>query len=111
MFFLGVLYVFYGTLAEKTGEQRHKAAEDIAKNIQTELQLALEASDGYERTFSLPLNVYGENYTARIVENNNVFVSLDNGKYSLLLPTPFVQGDLVRPSNVVKKINGSIYLN
>jgi hypothetical protein len=111
MFFLGILYVFYGTLAEKTGSQRQKAVEDIAESVQKELQLALTASEGYQRTFSLPPNAYGQNYTASIVGNNSVYVSLDNGKYSLLLPTPSVQGNLNKTINLVRKENGTIYLN
>lgn len=109
--FLGFLFLFSGNLNQKAGEQRNRGVEEVGLSIQKEIQLALKASDGYVRTFTLPEKIYGRSYSATIVGNNTVYVKTDNDQYAAGFQTPFVIGNLTRPSNVIKKINGTIYLN
>ena len=64
--FLIFLYLFQSDLLDKSEKRKDEMIRETALSIQNELSLASEASDGYLRTFEIPLTILGSDYEANI---------------------------------------------
>lgn len=110
MFFL----LFLAAISEQQGarafEQREFLVKDTALQVQQELVLAANARDGYERTFELPHELLNHAYTVTLA-GNLVQVQTVDGKHSLALAVPTVNGTIVVGKNMVRKINGTIVVS
>lgn len=96
---------------EKTREKQNLIIINFAKSIQDELNIALEASNGYERNFNLPEKIGTLDYTLQLIDQS-IYITVDNEKYALSLPAPEINGELmIGQKNTIKKINSKIYLN
>lgn len=115
---VGAMLLFFIIVLMNVSEQREVRAEeeraflvkDTVISIQQELVLAAGARDGYERTFTLPENVINQAYNVSII-GDLVYLSTENGKHSLALPVPDLNGTLIIGRNTVKKLNGRVLLN
>lgn len=110
-FFATFLITIQASTSEKTQEKQTLLVKNLAKSIQDELTLAQEASNGYQRTFTLPEKLGSLEYTAQVIEQS-VYITAQDEKYAISLPAPQIQGQLNKPGdNTIKKINSTIYLN
>lgn len=95
---------------DKQNDQRSELVRDTAAQIQEEIRLASGASDGYQRTLVLPETLLGRNYSVQIVDNLLYVKTLDN-KDALALEISNVTGTIMPGTNILRKINGSVYAN
>jgi len=110
VFFIVLLYAVYSNIEQETKEQLDIEVNEIARIIQDEINLAAGASDGYKRHFSLPERTANREYNASIV-GNSVFVRTYDGKFAVSLPVLNVSGELKLGDNLIRRYNGTIYLN
>ncbi len=109
-FFIFLLYAVYSNIEQETKEQLDIEVNEIARIIQDEINLAAGASDGYKRYFNLPERTANREYNTSIV-GNSVFVRTYDGKFAVSLPVLNVSGDLKLGENLIRRYNGTIYLN
>ena len=115
---IGVLLFFFSSftifinqsLADKAREQRTNTLNELALNVQEEIALAREASDGYYRVFVLPDNVVNVPYNVTLGDSYVYFYTLDFD-LTISIPVSNVTGYLKIGSNTLEKIDGLVYLN
>ena len=111
IFFLVVfLFLIQSNIADSIRGRRVIAVKEIAVSVQDEIALASASSEGYTRHFTLPQNVDGIDYEVKLVLGLAYVRTLDE-KYALALPVLNVTGQPLRGDNVIKKVNGAVYLN
>lgn len=129
------LTVFLAAVSEKlvvaTDERTKELAEDLSDVIESELTIASNAQEGYERIFSLPSLLDGKDYTPWFYAKSELKTGLDpentdtadytmatltievgGGNYNTvrLLPENIV-GNLEKQDNFVRKRRGIAELN
>ena len=109
-FFLTFLFVIQSNLADKFKENKNTVVHDVALTVQEEINLAAKSSDGYSREFDLPLELLGEDYLINITAQL-VYVRTASGGSAIALPVTNSTGQPVKGTNLITRINGSIYLN
>ena len=107
---LGISYTFYQNISEKEKQQKNLVFHELAKTVQKEIELASKTFDGYQREFEIPDKVAEKEYNITIVESV-VFVQTTDGKIALALPVKNVTGQIQKGQNIIRKINGSVFLN
>jgi hypothetical protein len=110
MFFSVFLLIIQENTANKLEEKNRLIVNELAAEIQDEVNLALEASDGYLREFSIPEKVANRDYDVSLAEGF-VYLNTTDGKYALALPIPEVNGTIQNGTNMIRKENGAILLN
>ena len=108
--FVGMLVLIQQKIAASKYESASIAAEEIAKTIQEEINLADGSTDGYSRQFIIPETINGLNYNASIVAGS-IYIRTTDGKHAIALPVGNVSGDVVLGVNSITKFNNSIRLN
>jgi len=107
-FFVAFLLVIQMNIQEKNFERAKVLAQDLALSVQNEISLASESSEGYYREFFVPETILGNSYEIEILENR-IYVHGDRiGISYKLFP---VNGDIQKGINLIKKENGTVYLN
>lgn len=109
-FFLGFLYIIQISIADKVIEQKRVAVLQVASTVQEEINLAVTSSDGYSRTFILPQEIYGTDYSILLV-SGSVYVNTSDGKHALALPVANVTGNVQRGDNLIRNVHGEVFLN
>lgn len=94
----------------KAAQERTFLVKDLAISVQHELVLAAGARDGYERVFELPQTLINQEYAISLVEGL-VYVATADGKQSLALPVPTINGTLVKGNNRIRKQSGGVFVN
>jgi len=110
MFFSVFLLVIQSNMVDKFEQRTELQLKAIASDAQSEINLALEASDGYSRDFEIPEKVGNTDYDIQIVDEM-VYVNTTDSLHALSLPVPNVTGDLQKGKNTIRKENGEIILN
>ncbi len=110
-FFLIFLFAIHMSTADERWENRNLLTQELALEIQQEVNLAAESLSGYSRQFTLPERISGLTYDVEIVENTVVYVHTDDEQHALSLPVSYVDGLLVIGTNTIKNIDGAVYLN
>jgi uncharacterized protein (UPF0333 family) len=112
LLFFFTVFVFYvqTSLNEKSDHQRDEVLYDIAASVQQEVALAQASSTGYQRTFVLPSTVVHLPYNATLQGQYVYLYTLDN-RHALSLPVGNVTGVLIVGSNLIRNVNGSVYVN
>lgn len=104
--------IFFIVLSEKSAYQNKEKINDEVKNtaflIQNEINLASMSSDGYTRIFKINSDINGEDYSANLTSG---MVYIKTSKNSIAVPVSSVNGYVIKGENIIKKINGSVYLN
>jgi len=112
MLFFGVfLASIESNRSDKTEQSRVTMLNDIALTVKDEINLAVSSTDGYSRQFIVPGNVMGKPINVTIV-GRSIYARTEDGKHALSQqPLTAVVGEVHVGSNVIEKINGTIYLN
>lgn len=108
--FITTMGIFQKNINDKEIEKRAFKFQELAQNVQTEINLAAKATSGYQRTFTLPDKVEGMDYQIQLVAES-VYINSSNGEYALSLPAFNVTGKIQKGANTIKKINDEIRLN
>jgi hypothetical protein len=108
--FISLLAVFQQNLSIKAKANRDKEIQEIALQVQNELNIAQDSTNGYQRTFILPNTLINKEYDITLV-NNLVYLNTPDGKHALALPVPIVTGTIMKGNNIIKKLNETIFLN
>ena len=107
-FFISFFTIIQGNQSEKNKEKEKTMIQNIALDIEDEINLAAQSSEGYYREFNLPSNIMGKEYYIEIV-NDSIYVHSDDFGVSYLIFD--VQGALLKGENNISKKNGKVYLN
>lgn len=111
VFFLTIFFLALGeTRGEKIKEEKRIRVQNLAYEIENEIQLAATSTEGYYRTFEIPEEIAGMPYEALITENV-VYVKTHDERYALAIPIPNVTGQLIKGENIIKKENNFIIIN
>jgi hypothetical protein len=86
-------------------EKERLAVKDLALKVHDEIAIAHNLEDGYTRTFTLPDQVEGSNYTINIT-GNVVAVTSEHSEYSLAAAP--VTGDVNVGSNTITRSGGTV---
>ncbi len=98
------------SMSEKTRQERMNQVKEIAITIQNEINLASQSTNGYQRTFTIPQNIDGQNYQATITEGM-IYIKTNNEKYATALPVQNTTGQPLIGENTIQKKQGTVYLN
>jgi len=109
-FFISLVLIFQQNIGEKTREKRVFAVQELALQVQNEINLASTTTSGYERQFEIPTTILGADYTISVIEGV-VFIKTLDEKHAIVLPIPEINGEIQIGSNTIRKINDSVYLN
>ena len=113
-FMLLIALAFFAITSSKILEAREEGnrqiAEDIADFAYNEIETAKTVNDGYIRTFVLPQNVNGADYSINITDNTELVVDYLGYEHVKFLPSN-VTGNITKGSNKISKNNGIIYIN
>ncbi|MFH1803148.1 MAG: hypothetical protein ABH864_06915 [archaeon] len=108
---LSLVGIFQNTVAKKSIEKRNFVIQELALEIQNEINIAAKSSDGYVRQFDIPETVAGKEYSVGLYEGY-VYLNTSDGKHALAVPTYNATGQLIRGgTNTIKKINSTIFVN
>ena len=111
-FVLLFFVIFAATILEqndnRNSERQILLLQNVALNVQDEINIAAEASNGYYRTFNVPDNVFGKDYEINITEGQ-VWVALEDAKFAYRIFN--ITGEIKKGDNLIKKENGKVYLN
>ena len=107
--YLMILYALQVNTADQTRSNVVVAVKEVALTIQSEVRLANSASDGYRRTFYLPVNLLnGIGYDARITIHS-IYINTSSEGFALAIGN--VTGQPIKGDNIIRKTNNSVYLN
>ena len=113
-FMLLVIVGFFGVTSSKVLEAREdinrRIAEDIADFSYREIEIATAVNDGYKKSFSMPQNVNGVNYSINIVDNIELTVIYLDYEHVRFLPAN-VTGNITKGLNTISRNNSIIYIN
>ncbi len=109
LFFIVFLYAIQKNSAERMLWQRIDAMKEITLTLQSEIAIANDAGDGYNRNFNLPEKMLGGiDYNLSIIANS---VYINTTKDALALPCLNVTGQPIFGNNSIRNVNGSVILN
>jgi len=108
-FFISMLAVFQQDLALKAKEKRTLEVQEIALTVQNEINIAAEATDGYQRQFTIPQTILNLGYEITLTEGV-VYIKTDDGKHAMALPIPEVTGQIQKGTNTIQKQNSEILI-
>ncbi len=112
-FFLTAFFIaIQASNSDKIYQRKDVATKEVALTIQNEIALASDSSEGYARTFTLPPNIDGKAYEAKLQEGL-VYVKTNDNKHAIALsisnvsntPLPLTVGG---NGNEIKKINNLV---
>jgi hypothetical protein len=109
-FFVSFIFLLELNMQQKNSEKIDTGVREIALTVQDEINLAHSASDGYSRNFSLPFSILGSNYTA-IINARSVYVITEDEKHAISLNVFDVTGQPRQGTNMIRNVQGVVYLN
>lgn len=110
VFFAIFFLVIQESLNKKHEEKLLMEMQEVGLTIQNEINLATESMEGYQRVFTLPEKVYGEEYTL-LIDEELVFVKTKDNKHQVSYPVQQTQGNITLQQNTIIKQNGIIIIN
>lgn len=108
LFFVAFFSVIKINIEKKNLEKERLIAQNIALDVQYELNLAAESSEGYYREFNVPYNVRGKDYQINL-SDNRVYIFI--GEFGISYKVLDVNGSINKGVNLIKKQNGIVFLN
>lgn len=111
-FLLFMFVIISGIIVAYTSDTFKKRdiiiGEDLVTKIQKEINLAARVLDGYSRKFMLPQKLGNRDYSILIV-GNEVIVHTEKNDFWRVIPPSI--GNLSKGDNIIRKTNGTIYIN
>lgn len=114
--FMVMFIIFFFILSERIlafqGQRDARGANDLLFKVQSELNLALKVHDGYNRTFRLPAELYGQDYSIMLAPAGSpteIVLVYKNSTYASPLLIN-VTGDsiMAKGKNRIQKSGGNI---
>jgi len=97
-------------IKEFQDKKEHIALKDLALKLQTEINLAATAEDGYQRQFTIASKLDNTiNYSVVIKNNETLIVYSDKSLYAVSIPK--VIGNITKNTNTITKSGGVVNLN
>jgi len=94
---------------DKAAEKYVDLADGIALLVRDEILLAHKSSEGYEREFIVPINLYGKAYDINVTPDGTVYVYTEDIGISYQVAN--VSGTINKGANTIRKSGGAVYLN
>jgi len=91
--------------------QIYSEATKISQNIANEINIALKAGDGYSRVFYIPTKILNAIDFDVNVSNYRIYVYWDTGFTQSVIYTKEINGNLRKGENLIRNVNGEIYVN
>jgi uncharacterized protein (UPF0333 family) len=107
---LSLTSIFQESVARKSIERRNFLFQELALEVQNEINIAAKSTDGYVRQFDIPERVANKEYSIGIYENF-IYINTTDGRHALAVPTHNVTGQLQKNTNTIKKLNSTIFVN
>lgn len=107
---LSLVGVFQETMARKNVEKRNFIIQELALQVQNEINIAAKSTDGYMRRFEIPDKVANKEYSIGLYEGY-VYLNTSDGKHALAIPTYNATGQLIKGTNTIRKLNSTIFVN
>ena len=108
-FYIVLLFAIQTNTAEQLRTNRVLAIKEVALTVQNEIQLANAASDGYQRTFTLPdYLLSGIEYNV-IIDGTLVYINTSKDGFAISVEN--VTGQPAKGDNTIRNVNGSVFLN
>ncbi|MEK6917710.1 MAG: hypothetical protein AABW51_02070 [Nanoarchaeota archaeon] len=108
LFFVVIIATIQESQSQKNKEKERLVAQNVALDIQDEINLAAGSSEGYERNFTTPENIMGLDYDINVSQG---YIFLILGDYVVDYNVVQVVGQIQKGNNLIKKENGTVYLN
>ncbi|GIU69873.1 MAG: hypothetical protein KatS3mg002_1109 [Candidatus Woesearchaeota archaeon] len=102
-----LLTTIYELNRSKIDEKIYYKMNDFSYIVQSEFVLASEMNDGYSRIIFIPEKLEGMEYNISISGDSIVFSYNDLVFYRKI---PQTSGELKKGSNIIRKINSTIYI-
>lgn len=97
-------------IKEFQDKREYTLLKDLALKLQTEINLAATAEDGYQRQFTIPDKLGTTiNYSVVIKNNETLIVYSDKSLY--VISVPKVIGNITKNTNTITKSRGVVNLN
>ena len=109
--FLIFLLVIHRNTGFEREANRNTLVQEVALQIQQEINLAASSVNGYSRQFVLPRTISGVSYSVDLLDGDTVYIKTDDGKHALSLSTAEVIGDIIIGANYISKLNDVVRLN
>lgn len=106
--FVMFLAIIQSNQGERNKDRARLLLQNTALDVQDEINLAAESSDGYIREFKVPDEILGKDYEINLT-SGRVQASLDG--YYVSYKVFSVTGNIQKGNNLIKKENGVVYLN
>jgi len=113
LFAILLLTIYYNSsyYVELNSAKVFNDAQAVSDQIASEINMALKAGDGYTRIFYTPAKISNSLDYSMEIENYRVKLGwLDLSTQSIIL-TKNVTGTVATGQNLIKNLNGSIYVN
>ena len=107
-FFVAFFSIIQINIEKKNLEKEKIIVQNIALDIQYEIDLAAESSEGYSREFKIPEQILGKDYQINL-SSNRIYVSLD--KIGISYKVSEVNGSIKKGINIIKNQNETVFLN
>ena len=108
--FLGFTAVITSKILDAKEGERQQTAEDIATLAKNEIELARSVSDGYNRTFSLPVAIEGNSYNISIIGGRELVVNYLDKEYVAFLQDS-ITGNIRPGKNTITKESGIVHIS
>ena len=107
-FFVVFFAIINQNQVEKNKDKEKIIIKNVALDVQDEIALAAQSSEGYYRQFVIPTNILGREYDIMVFGD---IVYANTSDYGISYTIFEVQGNLSKGTNIIKKQNGTVYLN
>lgn len=108
VFFILFFTAIQNNIENKNSEKERVVAQNVALDVQEEISIAADASEGYIRNFTTPSNILGKDYTLNISDE---ILSIEMEGFSAAYKISSVTGEVYIGTNTIKKENGEVKLN
>lgn len=106
---ISTVYISWLKFIEIENVKRDLEAEIVLNNIDAKLATVLMEGRGFKMNLTLPERIAGFDYTVRI-DDHIILLNLSGKIYVKTTITENVTGKLKKGKNVVKNINGTIFI-
>jgi hypothetical protein len=108
-----LLAVILSVSENNTDIKTRQDMDDLGKSLQQEFLLASQLEDGYIRKINLPMTMNGKEYNATLGQSNplNSYLVIAYSNSELFYLIPPIVGNMTLGDNILRKYNGTLYLN